>query len=344
MAETTALFPTIHPPNEAWLARMEAEPVLEPDRSIIDAHLHLWDYNGHQYFLNEYNKDLLSSGHRVDASVFVECSTKYRDHGPEHLKSVGETEFAARMAVSGKHISSHVAQGIVAYADLTLSDKTHEAIEAHMKAAGGRLRGIRQRAKWDPDPAVRGKHCAPHAGLYLEPGFGMGMEVLARLGLTFDASVFHPQIPDVTALARAYPEVGIVLNHTGSPVGHSSYAGRGHEVHASWLASMKELASCPNVSVKLGGLLINLANFNYVSAARPPTSAELAELWRPYIEPCIELFGADRCMVSSNFPVDKAAFSYRTVWNMFKRIMSPCSADEKDQLFSGTARHVYRLA
>jgi L-fuconolactonase len=144
-------------------------------------------------------------------------------------------------------------------------------------------------------------------------------------------------------LAQAHPDANIVLIHCGSPVGHSSYAGREKENHATWLAGMRDLANCPNVSVKLGGILMNLANFDFMSASAPPTSQHLATLWRPYIEPCIELFGAERCMVSSNFPVDKAGFGYGTVWNMFKHLTAGCSANEKRMIFADTARRVYRL-
>ena len=338
--------PTIRTPDEGWLARAQPEPALEPALPIVDAHLHLWDFGGSQYFLEHYTRDLAASGHNVEATIFVECWAMYRAHGPEHLKYVGETEYALglnAMAASEKYTRCRVAAGIVGYADMTLGAKTAETIEAHIAAGNGRFRGIRQRAKWDADPVVKGKYCADGPGLYLDENFGKGIEVLTAHGLSFDASVYHPQIPEVTALARAHPNTSIILNHSGSPVGHSSYAGRERENHAAWLASMKELARCPNASVKMGGLLMTLANFDYANAPVPPTSEQLVDLWRPYIEPCIELFGADRCMVSSNFPVDKVAFSYRTVWNMFKRITAGCSDAEKRLIYGGTAKRIYRI-
>lgn len=346
MNESTTIFAGIHHPDEAWLARAEPEAVLEPELPIIDTHLHLWDFQGYRYFIEEYAKDLEACGHKVDASVFVECFQAYRASGPDHLKYVGETEFAvgmAALAASGKYTHSRVASGIVGYADMTLGERTRETLEAHIEAGNGRFRGIRQRAKWDADPVVKGKYSAEKEGLYLDAEFGKGIEVLTELGLSFDASIYHPQIPDVAELARRYPEANIVLIHSGSPVGHSSYAGREAENHAVWLAGMKELAQCPNVSVKMGGILMNLANFDFTTAEAPPTSKELAELWRPYIEPCIELLGAERCMVSSNFPVDRVGFSYGTVWNMFKHITAGCSVDEKALIYSGTAKRVYRL-
>lgn len=340
-------FATIHAPRLEWLSRAEPEIVLEPDLPIVDAHLHLWQPpNGYRYYLEEYARDLTECGHRVDASVYEECFHMYRVHGPDHLKYVGETEFAvgqAAMAASGKYTSSRVAAGIVGHADLTLGERTRELLQAHVEAGKGHFRGVRQLAKWDHDAAVRGRYSASGPHLYLDPEFGKGLGVLASMGLSFDASIFHPQLPDVVALARAHPEANIVLVHCGSPVGHGRYAGKDSENFACWFSGMKELAKCPNASVKMGGLLINLANFDFATAEAPPTSLQLAALWRPYIEPCIELFGASRCMVSSNFPVDKAGYGYGTVWNMFKHITSGASEDEKRAIFSDTAKRVYRL-
>lgn len=344
---TTSIFIQTQPPNEEWLSRVAPEPALDPDLPIVDPHLHFWHHrSGAKYFVEDFARDLAASGHNVESTVFVECHAMYRSSGPEHLRSVGETEFAvgiAAIAESRQYTSCRAAAGIVAYTDLTLGARAQEAVEAHLEAANGRLRGIRQRAKWDADPNVRGTVGADRPSLYLEPEFGRGIDMLTAKGLSFDASVYHPQLPEVAALARAHPEASIVLIHTGSPVGHSSYAGKSAEVHANWLAGMKELAECPNVTVKMGGLLMCLGNFDFTTAEAPPTSEVLAQWWRPFIEPCIELFGADRCMVSSNFPVEKAGVNYGTIWNMFKRLTAGCSADEKRLIFSDTAKRIYRI-
>ncbi|XAH22026.1 amidohydrolase family protein [Xylophilus sp. GW821-FHT01B05] len=341
------MFAAIHAPREDWLARAPVEEVLDPGLEIIDAHLHLWQPpNGYRYYIEEHAKDLASCGHNVVASVYAECFHMYRATGPDHLRYVGETEFAvgqAAMAASGRYTDCRVASAIIGHGDLTLGERTRDLLLAHIEAANGRFRGVRQLGKWDADPAVRGKYCADRPHLYLDPEFGRGIDVLASLDLAFDASIFHPQLSDVAGLARAHPDARIVLIHCGSPVGHGAYAGRQEQVHAAWLAGLQEVAQCPNVSVKMGGILINIGNVDYASAKAPPTSRELADLWRPWIEPCIELFGADRCMVSSNFPVDKAGFGYGTVWNMFKHITAGCSTDEKRMIFSGTARRVYRM-
>ncbi len=270
----------------------------------------------------------------------------YRMGGPHLFRSVGEVEFAvgmAAMAASGKYTSARVAAGIVANADPLMGEEVAELLDAHGYAANGRLRGVRRRGKWDIDPAVRGAVGADRPGIFLERTFHHGLREVAKRSLVFEASVFHPQIPEVTSMARAVPEASIVLLHTGSPLGHSSYAGREAEVHAHWLTAITELATCPNVTVKLGGLLMSLASFDFGIAPRPPVSEELLRLWRPYLEPCLEVFGAGRCMVSSNFPVEKAGIGYRATWNLFKRLTRECSNDEKQSIFGGTARRVYRL-
>ncbi len=107
---------------------------------------------------------------------------------------------------------------------------------------------------------------------------------------------------------------------------------------------MSELATCPNVVVKLGGMVNRGAAFDFHAATAAPSSETIAAVWRPYIETCIELFGAGRCMFESNFPVDKMAIGYAALWNAFKCITSGASREEKLALFGGTATRIYRLA
>lgn len=348
MNTPTSIFSETQRPNEEWLARAKPEPALDPELPIIDPHLHFWHHkSGYRYFVEEFARDAAESGHNIEATVFVECNAMYRASGPEHLRSVGETEFAvgmAAMAESGKYTRARGAAGIVAYADLTLdAGLLREALDAHHEAANGRLRGIRQRAKWDADPIVAGPVRAGKRGLFLEPEFRRGLTQLTKMGLAFEVSIFHPQLPEVVSLARAHPDANIVVIHTASPLGFGSYAGKAKEVHADWTAGMKELARCPNVSIKMGGLLMCLGNFDFSQAEAPPSSEQLAALWRPFIEPCIEMFGPERCMVSSNFPVEKAGIPYGVIWNMFKRLTAGYSPDEKRKLFADTARRVYSL-
>jgi len=347
MSSKESLFAATRAPDHAWLCRAQSEPAIEPDLPIVDSHMHLWDHKtGYRYFIQEFAEDAERSNHKIEATIFIECHSMYRSTGPEHLKCIGETEFAVGMAAqanSEKYTGCRVAQAIVGYADLTLGSLTRETLDAHVEAANGRFRGVRQRAKWDEDPAVRGAVHAGRSDLFTDTRFRQGLDLLTSMGLSFEASVFHPQLKEVVVLARAHPDARIVLIHCGSPVGHSSYSDRQKEVYSVWMEGMKALAACPNVSIKLGGLLMCLGSFDFTTANAPPTSRQLAELWRPYIEPCIELFGADRCMASSNFPVEKAGVPYGTMWNMFKRITAGCSTDEKRLIFGDTARRFYKI-
>ncbi|MEU6646279.1 amidohydrolase family protein [Saccharomonospora sp. NPDC046836] len=334
-------------PDHGFLARALDEPPLRPGVPIVDAHTHLWMHkSGYRYFVEEYAADVEASGHDIESAVFVECGAMYRRSGPEWLRSLGETEFAVGMAAiaeSGCFTDTRAAAAIVGNVDLTRGAAAGEVLDAHLELANGRFRGVRHRAKWDPDPAVKGAVSADRPGLYLEPALQRGLVEVAARGLVFQASIFHPQISDVVELARAVPEAQIVVIHTASPVTRSSYADRLAEVHRDFVAGLQRLAACPNVTIKLGGLLMSLGTFDFQLADRPPTSFELVDLWRPYLEPCLELFGPERCMVSSNFPVDKAGIPYRTIWNMFSRLTEGFSPEERRQVFAGTAQRVYRI-
>jgi len=338
-------FGRIFRPDEAWLAKAAPEPVLEPDLAIVDTHHHLWDMRGYRYLLPDLLADL-RSGHKVIATVFNECHSMYRATGPVEMRPVGEVEFCAGVAAmsdGGQYGPTRICAGIVGFADLTLGDRVTPVLEAEIRAGGGRFRGVRHGAAWDADPIIGNSPVSSGPGLYLRPDFRAGLARLAALGLSLDAWIFHHQIADVVDLARAFPQANIILCHMGGPLGYGPYAGRKNEVFTAWKASMKELARCPNVSVKLGGLTMRLAAYDYAKMPAPPSSAELADHWRPYASTCIELFGADRCMVESNFPVEKMGIGYGGLWNALKRLVAGASDDEKRAIFSGTAGRVYRL-
>jgi L-fuconolactonase len=336
---------TIERPNEAWLEKRAQEPILDPELPIIDTHHHFWDRPDHRYLLDDLLADL-NTGHNIVATVFLECRSMYRAEGAQEMRPVGETEFVngiAAMSASGGYGSTRVADGIVGYADLTLGDRVEPILEAHIRAGGGRFRGVRHSAGWDASDAIGNSRpdMAPH--LYDRADFRAGFTRLAAMGLSFDAWLYHPQLPDVVSLARAFPGATIIMGHTGGVLGYGPYAGKQDDVFPLWKQSMTELASCPNVVVKLGGMMRRLAAFDYRTAAAPPSSEELAGYWRPYMQTSIELFGANRCTFESNFPVEKVGTGYAALWNAFKRIAASASPDEKHALFSGTARRVYRL-
>ena len=239
------------------------------------------------------------------------------------------------MSDSGGYGPTRVAAGIVGYADLTLGERVEAVLEAQIRAGGGRFRGVRHSGNWDADPIIG--NGAPGPDVYRRADFRAGLARLAALGLSLDAWVFHTQLADVIDLARAFPGTNIIMGHVGGVLGYGPYAGRRDEVFASWKASVTELAKCPNVTMKLGGMMMRAALYDYKAAERPITSEELAALWRPYMETCIELFGPQRCMFESNFPVEKMGIGWAALWNAFKRIAAGASADEKLALFHDTA-------
>lgn len=333
----------IFPPRPDWLAKAPAEEVLDPGLEIIDTHHHFWDRPGNRYLVPELLADI-GDGHNVVGTVYVECESGYRTDGPEAMRSVGEAEFVAglaREAAAAGH--SGVAQGFVGFVDLTLGEAIEPVLDALHEASEGRLRGIRHAAGWHADPRIGGSHHGAREGLYRDPAFHAGLKVLARRGLTLDALVYHTQHADLVALAKACPDAKICLNHTGMALGYGDHAGRLDEARAAWAMTMPEIAACPNVYLKLGGMMMRLAVFDYNAEPAPPSSERLADLWRPFIRPCIDWFGADRCTFESNYPVEKMGIGYRALWNGFKRLAADSSEAEKADLFSGTARRLYNL-
>ena len=330
--------------DPAWLAR-SVEDILEPTLPIVDPHHHLWGPPRWQYLGEEFAVDV-ASGHNVVATVFTDCTEGYRTDGPEAYKAVGETEFAARVAAQsdrGAFGKVKMCLGIVSRVDLTIGAASADVLRAHIEAGGGRFKGIRFSSARDPDPDVRSTTRTYPEHLLLDPKVAEGVACMAPLGLVLDTWVYHHQLSDVAALAAAFPETSIVLDHVGGPVRSGPYAGRTDEVYAIWKRGITEVARHPNVSVKMGGLGMKLSGFHFEDLPEPPSSQVLADTWRPFIEPCIELFGADRAMFESNFPVDNISCSYQVLWNAYKRLASGCSDAEKTALFSGTAARIYDL-
>lgn len=343
---TPGAFGRIHPVREDWLSRAEPEQILEPDLPIIDTHHHLWDRPGRHYLLPDLLTDL-NSGHNIVATVYAECGSMYRDDGPQAMRAVGEIEFVAGVAQQceqDSNVHTRVAAGMTGFVDLTAGDAVKPALEAMIEAGGGRFRGVRHSGNWHADPIIgNSHHGGGAAGLYLRDDYRRGLSTLSGLGLSLDAWVYFTQLEELVGLARAQPEASLIVNHICGPLGYGPYTGKTDEVFSIWQAGMRELARCSNVDMKLGGMMMRLATYDYHHAERPITSQQLAELWRPWIATTIELFGAHRCTFESNFPVDKMGIGYAELWNAFKRIAAECSPDEKHDLFSGTARRAYRL-
>ena len=330
--------------REEWL-QLTREAPLDPSLPICDAHHHLWDHPDDRYFLDEVLRDM-RSGHNIVSSVFAECHAMYRKDGPEEMKPIGETEFVqgiAAQSASGQYGPTAVAAGIVGHADLTLGAGVARVLEAHLAASPNRFRGIRHITVWDASPAIPNSSPIPRPGLLLDGTFRAGFACLQKYGLSFDAWLYYPQLPELASLARAFPDVPIIVNHIAGILGTGPYAGKRDEVFQVWKRGMRELASCPNVVVKLGGLGMPRSGFGWEERPAPPTSVELAEANGPYYLTVIEMFGVNRCMFESNFPVDKVSYSYGVVWNSFKRMTQSFPAAERSALFHDTATRVYCL-
>jgi L-fuconolactonase len=325
-----------------WLAQ-HVEAALEPDLPIVDAHHHLWDLPGKRYLAEDFTDDL-TCGHNVKATVFVECHTHYCQDGPPQYASLGEAEFALQEARRAHAASGvHVGAAQVGNVDLTLGAAAGDVLDRMLDVSEGRLRSIRNIAVWHADPNVRASAATPPPELLLQPAFDDGMRALAQRSLAFDAWLVHTQLADLRSLADRHPSMPIVLNHGGGPLALGPYRGRRSEVFNAWRKEMAALAKHESVHVKLGGFGMALFGFDFHTTDLPPDSMRVADAIRPYVETCIELFGPQRCMFESNFPVDKGCFSYGVAWNAYKRVAAGCSVDEKRALFHDTATKFYRF-
>jgi L-fuconolactonase len=346
MSNNSAETQKVHLPagNLAWLAK-HSEPILDPSRSIVDAHHHLWGPPRSTYLLDEFVADL-ASGHKVTATIFADCSEGYRISGPESYRSVGESEFALEVAVAASKldcVQTDVNAGIISRADLGEGDAVKGVLEAHIQAGNGRFKGIRFSSAWDPSPDIRSTARTPPERLLYEPKVRLGAKHLASLGLVLDLWVYHHQLLDVADFAAALPDVSMVLNHVGGPLGIGQYSGRRAEIFNVWKAGMIEVAKCPNVAVKLGGFGMKLFGFGFENGDSPPSSELLAAAWGPYVETSVEAFGTGRAMFESNFPVDQISCSYAVLWNAYKRLTHDFSESEKENLFSRSASRIYKL-
>ncbi|MGV6874305.1 amidohydrolase family protein [Pseudochelatococcus sp. B33] len=325
-----------------WLATRN-EPALEPGQALIDAHHHLFDRPGNRYLLDDLLEDL-GAGHRVVGTVFVQARAAYRTAGPEALRPVGETEFAREAGeAAASRGAPGVAAAIVGFADLTLGDAVRPVLEAHVRAAGGRFRGIRHVLAWDHDVRLLNPAYPTTEDMMDSPAFRAGLAQLAAMGLGFDAWLHQHQIPRLAALAGRMPDLPIVLDHCGGVLGAGLYEGRRDEGFASWSKAIRDLAARPNVTMKIGGLGMGLSGFGFDRAPRAPSSQELAAAWRPWVETCIDAFGAARCMFESNFPADKASYGYVVGWNAMKRLAAGATLSEKADLFWRSAARFYRI-
>jgi L-fuconolactonase len=324
--------------------QLTVEDTIDPDLTICDAHHHLWYETDDRYTLEDYLQDI-AGGHRIIQTVFVESREMLSQGRSPDMQPVGETEYIERIMSQSsrkKTGETQVAAGIVGFADLTLGSNVEPVLEAHIEAGKGRFRGIRHTCAWDPSPDIKSRWNIPK-GLLLDTKFREGLACLRKHNLSFDAWLYYHQLLDLTELARLLPDLVIIVDHIGGPLGIGPYLYRREEVFHDWQEKIANLASCENVFLKLGGLGMANCGFGWNQSTIPPGSDELSRIMSRYYLWCVEKFGANRCMFESNFPVDKRSYSNNTLWNAFKKITRGFSASERQSLFYNTAARVYRL-
>jgi predicted TIM-barrel fold metal-dependent hydrolase len=315
------------------------EAAIEPDLPIIDAHHHLWLEPPFPQFQPFMIADLAAerarSGHNIPATVHIDCQTGYLKDGPPEMRTVGETRTIAQwVSAATDPAEQGIAAKIVSRADMRLGAKVEDVLRAHIEASPDRFRGIRHMTTWHAEKGYYGLDTSDR--MMRTPAFCEGVSRLAALGLSFDAMVFLTQLEDVAYLARAVPQAVIILNHVGA--GNEAMPGLSAEdSYAIWRSGVAQVASCPNVVVKLGGLMM------HHESPQPIGSEEAAAAMRDYILPTIELFTPERCLFESNFPVDQAHISYGNLWNAFKRLTADFTRAERETMFAGAAARVYRI-
>jgi L-fuconolactonase len=340
-------MPELGMPAPVWKT-VAAAPAIAPALPIIDTHHHFWadGYEAAAYFGRFLPEDLSAeirkSGHNIVASVYLEAGMAYRSEGPDHLRCVGETDYAEAAGRAFAAQGGSLVAGIIGHAELLRGDGVAAVLEAHLEASPTRFRGIRDMLSPDPD-AYGGLNIPP--GKSRDPAFRAGFAQLARFGLSFDALCQHTQLEEVIELAGLFPDTPIILNHLGEPIGVGRFRNKRDEVFADWKVKISNLARYPNVSIKLSGLGMAHIGFGWARAAPPPPDIDtMAAAFRPYILHAIEAFSPSRCMFGSNFPVDGLSYGYGALWNAFKHVVAGLSPQEQRAVFHDTAARVYRLA
>lgn len=321
-----------------------AEPILDPDIPIIDAHMHLyWDAKK-RYMFQEYADDT-QAGHRIVGSVYIETQAFKRPYGPELLQPIGEIEFAngvAAMSASGAFGECRIGGAIVGYGELQQGERIGELLDLAMQTAPDRFRGIRQITIDNPDVPLRYEG-RPPAGVLRRDGCIAALKELARRGLSFDSAITHDQLGELAEVADRASDTTIVLNHTGLGFAMGRDGAYRKEVFNHWREGMRELARRDNVVCKVGGLGMPFWGFGFEYRKDVVGYEELAAAWQPYVETAIEAFGTDRCLMESNFPPDGDSCGFVPLWNALKHSVRGLSGEDKTKLFHDNAARIYRI-
>jgi L-fuconolactonase len=324
-----------------------SESIIEPGLPIIDCHVHLFDLPNNKYMLDDYLDDV-RAGHNIVGSIYCETQSFARKDGPEWMRPLGEVEFAngvAAMSASGTYGLCRVNAGIIGHANMTFGSHISELLDRCLSVAPERYRGVRHVTLDYPDerPFKFIMTHRPPSGILETSGFPLALAELGKRGLIFDAAVYNPSIPRLASYADEFPNLIIVLNHIGMPVGVDMVQDEKKEMIKRWTDDLKAIAKRPNVFCKISGLGMPIFGFEFETRDDTVGSIELASTWKPYVEKVIDAFGVERCMLASNFPPDGRSSGYVPLWNAYKLIFQSYSPSEKAAIFGGNAKRVYRL-
>ena len=336
------------PVRHEWLNQLIEDPIL-PNIPIIDPHHHLWDVGFGRYYIEELLEDINSSGHNIVSTVYIMSSSNtkiYSKDGLEEFKPLTEIEFATSEGKRADLIPNNrvkVNASIVGSVDLTYGNKLQPVLEKAVNISEGRLKGIRMLLASHTDPRISSGAVKSDLGLMLHPNFIDGAKCVQDANLSLDFWIYHTQLNEMEKIARALPDLTIILNHIGGPIHLGEYEGKQAATHREWRSAMMRLSRIPNIYVKLGGLGMAVNGAKFHNSKFPPNSVQLSDIWKPWIYETIDMFGFDRCMFESNFPVDKGSCSYGALWNAFKIIAKDMSDDEINKLFSKNAAKIYKI-
>jgi L-fuconolactonase len=269
---------------------------------------------------------------------FVHVQAGWHASGP--LAAVGETHWLER--ICGSELL-----GIVAHADLG-ADSLAQLLDAHAEAST-RFVGIRDMLAHDRDRGVM-NHSA-RADRCLEPKWQAGYVELGRRNLSFDAFMYHPQLRAFETVVRAHPNTRVVLDHLGTPIGYGGpFASYGQtqaarqEIAKRWRDDLAALAGHPQVHAKISGLTMPVVGWGFHEHPTPPSRTQLVDCLGPMVETALELFGPQRCMFASNFPMDLVSAPWTSLYEVFDELTRTRDEAERKALFHDNAARFYRLA
>ncbi|MGH7122649.1 MAG: amidohydrolase family protein [Acetobacteraceae bacterium] len=293
-------------------------------QNLIDAHFHIWRQrdlpwlNGpmvprifgpyeplrRDYPIEEFLADQAGSG--VEAAIYVQTNWASE-------RALDEVAWVASVA----HTTGWP-QAITAFVDLT-ADDIRPALD--QLAAHPLVRGVRMQLHWHENPRYR---FAPSPTQLIDAQVSANIGRLAEYDLAFELQLFPAQMQDGARLAETHPDVRFVLVHAGMLTDIAP------ATVAAWRSGLRALAACPNVYVKLSGL------GTFVHRNDPALIARI-------IDDTIAIFGANRLMFGSNFPIEKLWTSHADLVAAYRAALAHYSEREQRDVFCNVARKVYRL-